>query len=207
MVLPLRGRTFGQARGSANCYTDEGLKRSRANSESISMKKHSALKLVFIAIFLPLNFNGCAIVADGLISTAISSSQSKKPAKWVTLRTMDGDTILLRKIQIDGDTLYGTNEDYSEFKIHTNDVHSFRRLKLSEQGGTSKKNEFKNVGLLAICLMSGLSVGAGIGYAVPLTGHTGSSIPGMDQFSSSITGMFLGGLAGTILFFLLSGEE
>lgn len=174
------------------------------------------MRIIILPLISLLSLNGCAIVFDGianeLVSAAIDGSRSKKKEnhkaeKTTTINLSNGDSVTLNSFHVEGDTLFGIKEDYSNAKFPTKDVTSIKIDNGFETKPQRLKKTAKEIGLFMACVSAGMIVGAGTGYVVPLTGHSNSSISGIDQFTSYMSGMLIGGLAGIAIYAILSNEE
>lgn len=174
------------------------------------------MRIILLPLISLLSLNGCAIViegiANGLVSAAIDQAGSgkkekHKPGKTTTIKMENGESVELNSFHVEGDTLFGIKADYSVAKIPTKDVTFIKNHGGLETKPQRMKRTAKDIGLFMACLSAGMMVGAGTGYFIPLTGHSNSSISGMDQFTSYMSGMFIGGLAGIAIYVILSNEE
>jgi len=162
------------------------------------------LKILILASFM---VSGCAPAIETAVLMGIDGYSSTKEKRLIRLKLENGDTVILRKYHIEGDTIFGITEDYSEVKILKNQIYKNENIQNVKLSKTERIDNFKRHGILSAYIISGLVIGAGVGYIIPLDGSSSSSAPGTEQFLNLTGGMLIGGLAGFLLYIIIYNND
>lgn len=147
-----------------------------------------------------------------MVYAAIDAGKSDKKLKpkpeYITTIKLDGgDSVALNGFHVEGDTLIGEAADHSEVRIPTREITGVRKVAKREDRRKRLQKTAKHVGLFTAFMSVGMLIGAGTGYSIPLTGHSHSSISGIDQFTSMMFGMVVGASMGIVFYMILLRDE